>query len=370
MVNKLRFLGTELKQSYVFIIIITIEILVCICVLNYAFTRLDGSLAERAYYSKSVADFNYVSVLGTIHEDKNTVGELNDILDLSNFAVSLSVGEIWDTKSDTYAFKSIGLISPALKEYFNKNVFKHDLRKFDNYIEAYVGKESGYEIGKLYTIPFLDKAEVMKRITIKPVAVLKTNTIYSLLSGYPYSSNYMPHQVVICDDIINYSNSKVNGGVFCENKPSSYYENLGLSAESVEEMYQNAKEADKEGITFLFYAAGVAMFFTFLSIVCLYMINFHETARKRTINYICGLSRGMQLLYETIKMLLIITVAFVIDFVGTFIIYDPTSHLILQTPKNAIIASGVVLVMYTAALILGIIKHTKANIVNDINNEH
>lgn len=381
MINKLRFLWSEIKGSLPFLIIVTVEIIVCTFLLNLAFSNLNSVTAYTRYYDESISSYSYVTTYNSTLPVDNNVAELKNHVNLDNLATTFSLGriaekEIINGKETELYRRYMKVFTPILWEKFNNYDFNKKPNKIsDNYYEAYVF-EYQYKVGETYTLKYRCSDSQIREINIKAIKYFDPNSyFYNFESNEGNIINTLGGLgVVICANPKDFDFASIESGIFADENPPSYYQSKGFNSKTVNELYKSHKELNNYSYTLYMYIAVIAMVFVVGSIIILYTININNMARKRTVNYISGLSTGKQLMYELIKMLGVFIVAALASYLVTaivFLIFQSNEYFAyLKNPKFMFISIGLIFGVYLISLILGIIKYIKEDAIKIINNEH
>ncbi len=381
--NKLRLLGSEFKHSRVFIVVATLQMIISMFLLNMGLTMMYTANASSMYYSSSVADYSCVSVYGGSYRGGNTAGELKGVVgDLSEFATVACFGEVERKRLndlnewEIYYSGAVSVITPSLLENFDNLGYKKSMGKTDEYYEAYVHKNNDYELNKVYDVPFAGTDGIVRTLSIKPVAYFNESDYYYNFSSSISTpvSNVSSGEILICDDVENFEYAEIGSGIFVTEQPPSHYEDLGFVSMTVQQLYDSNRAMQKELGALPLYLSIVMILFTCVSILCMYNINVSKTIRKRTVNYICGVSAKTQLVMELSKMSMIFLISFFVNLapsiiLGSDFMYRKIDMIWLSVP-NLFISTAVMLGTYLLSIAIGLVKYVKADTVKIINNQH
>lgn len=381
MLNKLGLFGGELKHSLSFVIIALIEITISIFLLNMALTLMYSETVTSRFYSSSVADYSSVSVYGESYAGGDTVSDIGEDVDLSTLATIAELGQLEkkyykDGELVVVYAGNFDVITPSLIENFDNLGVSYDFNNTAEYYEAFVCASTDYELGKVYDINFQIQNGSVETISIMPIEYFNDRDYY-----YRFGDSILPEinagfsrKILICDDVTNFSYATIQSGIFVNDNPPSYYENIGFEAETVQHVYDLQKDMQKELGSLPLYMAIVIVLYTCVSIFCLYLINVNKSTRKRSVNYICGVTPRTQLVIEIAKMGIIFSVAFFVNlgfslFLGSDAMYRSLDIYWLSMPQLWV-STAIMLAVYCFSIIIGLIKYIKANTVQIINNEH
>lgn len=375
MINKLRLLGTEMKNSIWFLIIVAIEIFVCIILLSFTLAKFSIVSHGVSFYNLGVAKYTHITTRGSDLSDKNTVAELKDKVNLKNLASCTRLGLIPFQYKDhegnpivTYSDEFL-VYSPILYDTFKRYDIKEKLGKkvIDGVTvyDAYISRTIDYKIGVPCDVELKDRESVR----INPVAYLPDNGEY--FNGSSIETNNP--SVMIFEDLDVFPDLVIEQGIFVDDNPPSYYANLGFNAKSVKDLFNELKSTIAIDYDWYLYMSIIAIIFVSGSIICMYMININNMARVRTVNYICGMTTWKQLLYEIFKMVLVFTIAMVTSYLIMPILLSGIGRMYLGyygTSKEFFKSAGIVFGVYVVSLIAGMIKYMRTNAIKIINNEH
>lgn len=376
MINKIRLLGTEMKHSAWFLIIVTIEIVVCIFLLNFALAKFSRVSHGVSFYNLGVSKYTHISTWDSDLSNKNTVAELKDKVNLKNLASFTDLGRIAEYSEDIDGNVSVSytnlfyIYSPILFDTFKRYGIKEKLGKkiVDGVTvyDAYVIKHGGFTLGKYCDVEIKDRAE---KVRINPVGYLTDNAEY--FNGSSLETNNPG--VIIFEDLDVFDDLVIHQGIFVDDNPPSYYANLGFKAQSVKELFNELKSTIAIDYDWWLYMAIIAIIFVTGSIICLYLININNMVRVRTVNYICGMTTWKQLLYEILKMVVVFAVALVTSYLLTVFVFlglkfEYINY--LSSPKEFFMSAGIIFGVYVVALFAGMIKYMRTNAIKIINNEH
>lgn len=377
MINKLRLFGLEIRQSIGFLILITAEITICLFLFNYALTKLDSESIFNEYYGPDVANYSWVSTDNAELWRNNAVSDLKDKVNLNELATCVEFGRIKKRLSVDgstelkYVFnQSIEIFTPQLWDNFNHLQFDIMPKKVNDYYEAYISQYSDYTLNKINEVEYKNSIGEINIIKIKPIRRLTSDAhFYKFIDqniiSKPYSSD-----IFICGDISEFDLVEITGGIFINDKTPDYYRSLGFTSMTVEEVFQSNKSKRDLGYGFTLYSTIIAIIFAVGTLLCFYVIHINKMTRKRTIAYVCGLSASKQFIIEILKLLTAFGIAVIINYVATALTFISNALGDYSISIQFLISLGIIFGTYILALIVGIIKYARTDIVKTINNEH
>lgn len=370
MMNKLRLFGSEMKYSIKFIMTAIIEISLCILMLNMGFTFYEVNNYQMQFYSKSVADYNYVDFSGGTYYGDLTVEALAEIIDLKDLATVADLGKTDDSK-----YLNIFLTTPLLYEKFNKLSFTKELRNYDGVYEAYVADSAELQLNKEYKIEFVDSNNIERSITIKPVEFITEDFYYYSCSSYIDIAQYFSsNKIMIMGELQDFTYAAIYGGTLINDNPKEMYTDLGFTTHTIQERYDLLKERNISLAVLPLAIAVTLMIFSCASIMILYLINVSNASRTRAVNYMFGVSPIKQSVIEILKMILVFVIPLAINYplavwLGSKEIYNKMDINYLKV-DNFLISAAIMLGIYLISVFMGLIKYFKQNAILIINNEH
>ena len=377
--NKLMLFGSELKYSLKFIVVAIFEITIAMIILNIGLSLMENGTYTTRFYSKNVAGYSYVDFLGSEHMEKNTVENISKRLDITDLATIAKLGEMKDERNELF------LATKPFLDNFNKLSIKKDLNKNEDYFEAYVLKELNYPLNQIVSIEYLvgqdnentediDERE-KKNIKIKPIGYLDDSEYHYHFFHTTISINegFSPYSIVICDDLANHAYATIDGGAFANDKDTNYYLSKGYPARTIQSIYEARVENIKQLAAMPLALSICLISFAVASIYIMYMINVSNAGKKRSINYICGVTPKSQIIMELAKMVFVFIVPFGINMLlsvilGSTAMKEAIDNNILKV-DNCLISAGVLLGVYFLSVLIGFIKYVKTKPIKEISSE-
>lgn len=357
--KKIKLFLYNVKNSWLFLLVIFIELVLCMTLLAVALTNFLGENSRFAYYNKSVASKSFVTFEGYSLDNDIQVQAISKYLedDLSTLATTVNIGSVQALNSSEEKTLSLTIATPALCANFNNKGLKFSKNLAREYREAYVAKAYSkyYEKDKMYDISLENDGEIYKQ-KIKIAGYIEDGKeYYSFSSGDIY---FRSVQMVVCDELPQFAN--LSSGIFINDKDTEFYKNLGFKALTVREYYDYQKEYSPFMI--YLYLAIIIMLFSFVTILCNYVLSVDKMSRRNASLFVCGSTNKASIVLEGIKMLFAYLIAFVVGIsIASLIVYIGMERQnIMVTMSNFYLSALIIFGLYVLAVVIGFVKFVRA----------
>lgn len=367
MKKKIQLFLYNLKNSWLFLIVIFIELIICMSLLAVALTNFLGVNSKFSYYNAKVADRSFVTFENFSSEIYSTAENVSKWLndDLQSLATSVNIGELQVDDDWRKSIPRLTIATPALCANFNNKGLKFSFNKDSDYREAYVAKifRNDYQLNQIYDIA-VDCNEGIYNKKIKVIGYFDYKEYYVFSSSNIYYSSV---DMVVCDELPPFAN--LSSGIFINDKQPTYYNDLGFKSLTVKEYYEYSRDGSPYEI--YLYFAMIVILFTFVTILCNYILSVDNMTKRNAVLYACGNTNAMSIFIEGIKMLFAFLAAFVVSIcIAEITIYISTQRQnIVMTRGNFYLSALIVLGLYIVAIVIGFVKFVKAKPLKVINLE-
>lgn len=364
--KKIKLFLYNIKNSWVFLGVIFVELVLCMILLSIAMTNFLGVNNQFAYFNKKVADNPFVTFDGYSLENDTTVSNISEYLsdDLSTLATAVNIGGVVSADIE-YSTPYVTIATPALCQNFNNKGLKFSKDISDEYREAYVAEKysSIYEKGEMYDIAVGSDDDICYSQKVKIKGYIEGQNYYAFSSGYIY---FRPADIVICDKLPQFAN--LSSGIFVDGNSVDYYKDLGFKVTTVQKYYDMSK--DSSPFTIYLYLAVIVILFTFVTILCNYVLSVDKLAKRNATMFVYGNTATAGIVNEGIKMLFAFLLAFATGIgIAELIVYLGVQRQnIMITMPHFYLSALIVLGVYVLAIVIGFIKFASAKPLKVINN--
>ena len=369
--NRIRLFFENLKNTWLFSLVIFVEITLCICAFAVSYTAYIGSGQEFNFYSSKIADNSYVIFDGYSAANDTSAEKIEEVIghDLSSLATSVKLGDMFlkgeEVEEDRY-YPKVTLVTPALVNNFKKNGVNFSENLNAQYKEAYVSNwyDEKFKIGGIYEVEIGNEYEAHS-MKIKVKGYYDNTPYYSF--DYRFISSHSA-DVIICDNLPK--DVSINAGIFINENDASFYSDLGFDSQSVKE-YRAERLESSSYVLFMFLAI-ICLIFSFATILCNYVLNVDKITKRSAVMYVCGETKKSIVVMEGLKMTMIYVAAFLVNLIITPIIkaIGDINLSTLITWENFFMSSGIMLAIYVFSIIIGFFKFVRIDPLQVINNEH
>lgn len=367
MKKKIQLFLYNLKNSWLFLTVIFVELVICMSLLAVALTNFLGVNSKFSYYNAKVADKSFVAFENFSSEVYSTVENVSKWLndDLKSLATSVNIGEVQVDNDWEKGTPRLTIVTPALCANFNNKGLKFAFNSDSDYREAYVAKrfEDDYKLNRIYDVA-VDCDDDIYSKKIKVIGYFDYKEYYAFGSDSIY---YASVDMVVCDELPPFAT--LSSGIFVNDKQPSHYKDLGFKSLTVKEYYEYSREGSPYEV--YLYFALIVILFTFVTILCNYILSVDNMSKRNAVLYACGNTNAMSILIEGVKMLFAFLAAFVVSIcVAEITIYISMQRQnIVMTRGNFYLSALIVLGLYIAAIVIGFVKFVKAKPLKVINLE-
>lgn len=365
--NRIKLFLANIRQSWLFSLVIMCEVTVCICLFAISLTSLSAVGEVPGYYNMKTSGKSYVTFFGYDILNDISYGTLSEKVDMTGLATSVILD------GEDYRDVSVTIVTPALVNNFDEmgTEFSGEINK--DYREAYARLDQPeYEVDKFYDISVpCGKDEYSVRVKI--IGHYGNDEYYDFQASINPDGSLQSSiggntpMMLICDNIPNSAN--VQSGVMINDKSPSYYEDLGFHAVSVKDYYDANKDEDFDA---LMYLAICCIIFAAASILCNYVLNIDKITKRSAVMYACGETKASVVGMEAIRMISIFLLGFAISFGITAIMISIgiSTSSVMVTWENFTLSSVVMLGVYVLSVLIGFIKFARINPLKVLANEH
>ncbi len=356
--KKIKLFLYNVKNSWFFLLVIIIELVLCMTLLAIALTNFLGENNRFAYYNKAVENKSFVTFEGYSLDNDIQVQTISKYLgdDLSTLATTINIGsvQVWNNAEESLY---LTIATPALCANFNSKGLKFSKNLESEYREAYVAKAYSeyYKTDKMYDISVENDGEIYKQ-KIKIVGYIEDGKeYYSFSSGDIY---FRSLQMVVCDELPQFAN--LSSGIFINDKTPEFYKNLGFKALTVREYYDYQKESSPFMI--YLYLAIIIMLFSFVTILCNYVLSVDKLSRRNASLFVCGSTNKASIATEGKKMLFAYLIAVVVGIsIASLMVFIGTERQnIIVTMSNFYLSALIIFGLYVLAVVIGFVKFVRA----------
>lgn len=364
--NKIKLFLYNVKNSWFFLLVIFVELALCMTLLSVALTNFLGENDRFAYYNKNVADKSFVTFDGYDLDNDTTVKSISKYLsdDLSALATSVDIGHIKGEYPSEQFTPLVTVATPALCANFNSKGLRFSNEFSSEYREAYVNKSFAetYRVGEIYDISVDDHGGTYDR-KVKILGYLNGKDYYVFSSGDIY---FRTLQMLVRDELPQFAS--LSSGIFINDKGVDFYRNLGFKALTVQQYYDYEKE-DSPFMNYL-YLAIVIMLFTFVTILCNYVLSVDKMSKRSATLFVCGNTNAASVAIEVIKMLAVFLTAFIVGIcISSIMVYvGMENQNVTVTMPNFYLSALIIFGLYVLAVVIGFVKFVRAKPLKIIEN--
>lgn len=358
MKKKIQLFLYNLKNSWLFLTVIFVELIICMSLLAVALTNYLGVNSKFSYYNAKIADKSFV-MFENFSSEVNSTAEnvskwLND--DLKSLVTSVNIGEKQVNDDWRKSIPRLTIATPALCTNLNNKGLKFSFNRDSNYREAYVSDifKDDYKLNQIYDI-LVDCDDDVYNKKIKIIGYFDYKEYYGFSGVGIYFASV---DMVVCDELPPFVS--LSSGIFINDKQPTHYKDLGFKSLTVKEYYEHSRDGSPYEV--YLYFAMIVILFTFVTILCNYILSVDNMTKRNALLYACGNTNVAGIMIEGVKMLF----AFLMAFVVSICIAELTMFIglerqnIVMTRENFYLAALIVFGLYIVAITIGFVKFVKA----------
>ena len=156
MKKKIQLFLYNLKNSWMFLTVIFVELIICMSLLAVALTNYLGVNNKFSYYNAKVSNKSFVMFKNFSSEMYSTAENVSKWLndDLKSLATTVNIGEVQVDDDWEKSVPRLTITTPALCANFNSKGLKFSFNSDSDYREAYVSAifKDAYKQNRIYDI--------------------------------------------------------------------------------------------------------------------------------------------------------------------------------------------------------------------------
>ncbi len=358
MKKKIQLFLYNLKNSWMFLTVIFVELIICMSLLAVALTNYLGVNNKFSYYNAKVSNKSFVMFKNFSSEMYSTAENVSKWLndDLKSLATTVNIGEVQVDDDWEKSVPRLTITTPALCANFNSKGLKFSFNSDSDYRETYVSAifKDIYKQNRIYDIS-VDCDDNVYDTKIKVIGYFDYKEYYSFSGSDIYYANV---DMVVCDELPPFVS--LSSGIFINDKQPTHYKDLGFKSLTVKEYYEYSRDGSPYEV--YLYFAMIVILFTFVTILCNYILSVDNMTKRNALLYACGNTNVAGIIIEGVKMLF----AFLMAFVVSICIAELTMFIglerqnIVMTRENFYLSALIVFGLYIVAITIGFVKFVKA----------